>query len=246
MYFKPLRFSRTLTLGADYASPVTCYRHRTSRVERLLRWVAVALILGALGMLVGCGGGGSAAPVANPGAPEPYVIAAYGDSTQEAQGHPHAASRPGAKIYNRGVGGTNTTMLLAGTDGRNYPWPEQMARESVRIIVINHGINDGALTIEQYKANLRELVTVAQKAGKIVILEEPNPAGETMTPLMLQINFNVVAFEERRAAMKHVADHMGVYFCAQPRVTLEDGIHPDAPGRANKANRLAKCAEDIL
>lgn len=200
-------------------------------------------------ILSACGGGGSSAPAPEaqaPGTPEPYVIAAYGDSTQAAQGHPHAASRPGAKIYNRGVGGNNTTKMLAGTDGVNGPWAEQIPRETVPVIALNPGINDYGLTVEQYKANLRELVTVAQKAGKIVILEEPNPAGETETPLMAALKFDVAAFEERRSAMKHLATHMGVYFCAQPRVPLEDGIHPTVDGYAVKRDTLRKCIADLV
>jgi len=198
-------------------------------------------------LLAACGGGGSSvAPVdVNPAA-EVYKVAAYGDSTQEAQGQPHAASRPGAKVYNRGVSGTNTAQLLAGTDGRNYPWRVQMERETAQAVAINHGFNDRDYPLEQYEANLRELVTVARAFGKYVILEEPNPAGETMTPLMLQIQFDVPAFEARRAAMKRLAEHMGVYFCAQPRVSLEDGIHPDAAGRGLKADRLARCAAEVL
>lgn len=213
------------------------------KLARYLTALLFAVILSA------CGGGGSSAPAPEaqpPGTPEPYVIAAYGDSTQAAQGHPHAASRPGAKIYNRGVGGNNTSKMLAGTDGVNGPWAEQIPRETVRIIVLNPGINDYGLTVEQYKANLNELVTIAQKAGKIVILEEPNPVSETMTPLMQQLNFDIQAFNERRAAMKHVANHRGVYFCAQPRAPLVDGIHPTVDGYAVKAGRLQKCIKDVL
>ena len=199
--------------------------------------------------LTACGGGGSSvAPTAPPaaGEVEAYTISAYGDSTQEAQGQPHAASRPGAKIYNRGVSGTNTAQLLAGTDGRNYAWAEMMRRETVRIVIINHGINDRGYPLETYRANLRELVEVAQKAGKIVMLEEPNPVGETQTPLMTAINFDVPAFEARRAAMRDLATHMGVYFCAQPRVPLEDGIHPTVDGYAVKRDTLRKCIADLV
>lgn len=187
-------------------------------------------------MLTACGGGGSSAPAPEaqaPGTPEPYVIAAYGDSTQEAQGQPHAASAPGAKVYNRGVSGTNSAQLLAGTDGRNLPWAEQMQAESARIVVINHGINDRKRPIEDYKADLRKLVEGARKAGKVPMLEEPNPINEP-------------GFDDYRNAMKHVANHMGVYFCAQPRVSLEDGIHPTVDGYAIKAGRLAKCIGDVL
>lgn len=198
--------------------------------------------------LTACGGGGSEiAPVAQPAsAPEAYTVAAYGDSTQAEQGQPHAASRPGVAIYNRGVGGTNTAQLLAGTDGVNYAWATQIPRETAKIIVINHGINDRGYPLDAYKANLRELVTVAQSAGKIVMLEMPNPAGETMTPLMDRIIFDVPAFEARRQAMRDLSVSMGVYLCDQPRVALRDGIHPTSEGYAVKAERLSTCLNDVL
>jgi len=210
---------------------------------KILLSISLAVLLSACG-----GGGSSVAPTeSNMPIPDQYLISAYGDSTQAAQGQPHAASAPGAKVYNRGVSGTNTAQLLAGTDGVNYPWPEMMRAEPTKIIVINHGINDRGYPLEVYKANLREMVTVAQKAGKIVILEEPNPAGETETPLMAAIKFDVAAFEERRAAMKALATHKGVYFCAQPRVPLEDGIHPTKPeGYAMKRDVLRKCIADVM
>lgn len=201
-------------------------------------------------LLTACGGGGSSAPAPEPVQPAqsaPSIqVAAYGDSTQEAQGQPHAASRPGAYVYNRGVGGTNTHHLLTGTDGVNYAWATQMPRETAKVVVINHGINDRGYPLETYKANLRELVTVAQNAGKIVMLEMPNPAGETMTPLMDRISFDVPAFEARRQAMRDLSVSMGVYLCDQPRVPLEDGIHPTVEGYRVKADRLAACLNDVL
>ncbi|QIM51634.1 SGNH/GDSL hydrolase family protein [Hydrogenophaga crocea] len=196
-------------------------------------------------LLAACGGGGSTIPTQ----PEPtggYLVSAYGDSTQEAQGQPHAASRPGAMVYNRGVSGTNEQQLLAGTDGRNYAWAEMVKRESARIVVINHGINSRGYPLSEYRQNLKTLVEVAQAAGLVVMLEEPNPAGETRTPLMDALKFDVEAFEKRRAAMREVASHTGVYFCAQPRVPLADGIHPTPEGYAIKANRLAACIADML
>jgi lysophospholipase L1-like esterase len=199
-------------------------------------------------LLTACGGGGSPVETAPPGSLPTLeaTVSAYGDSTQEAQGQPHAASRPGLLVANEGVGGTNTTALLNGTDGRHAPWPQEMARIKSLAVVINHGINDQGLTLDQYKANLRELVTVAQKAGKIVMLEVPNPAGEVQTPLMQQINFDVPAFEARRQGMRDVAVHMGVYLCEQPRVPLADGIHPTIEGYRMKADRLAFCIGELL
>lgn len=204
-------------------------------------------MLSALAVVAGCGGGGSSiAPPASTFDQASYTVSAYGDSTQEAQGQPHAASRPGFTINNMGVSGATTTSVLAGIPNRLFPWPQQMARETAKMVIINLGINDREITVDQYRANLNELVDIAQKADKVVMLEEPNPAGETMTPLMIAINFDISAFEARRVAMKDVATQKGVYFCAQPRVSLEDGIHPDQAGRAGKANVLAKCVSDLM
>lgn len=194
----------------------------------------LALYLTAL-LLTACGGGGSpvVAPTPAPSAPEAYTISAYGDSTQEAQGQPHAASRPGAKVYNRGVSGTNSAQLLAGTDGRNFPWPEMMRVESAAVVVINHGINDRSRSVAAYTADLRALVSGAQAGGKMVILEMPNPLAAS-------------DFEPHRQGMRDLAISMGVYLCDQPRVPLEDGMHPTVEGYKMKADRLAACLNDVL
>lgn len=192
--------------------------------------------------LAACGGGGSsapapAAPVAE--APPPVYWVTYGDSTQFAQGNPHAASYPGVYIVNEAVGGTNLKWLLEGTDGKHKPWVEEIARakqNGVFGIVNNHGINSRLVgTPEEYKAQLRVMVDVARAAGLFVMLEEPNPIDEE-------------DIEPFRQAMKEVATHMGVYFCAQPRVPLDpDKIHPTRPeGLAIKAGRLQKCIKEVM
>lgn len=189
-------------------------------------------------ILAACGGGGGG------GAPAPadvvYHVAAYGDSTQEAQGNPHAASTERYRISNHGISGTNTTDLLAAD------WSREMAAQPAPVVVVNHGMNDRGIPIEQYGANLAEIVTVARAARKAIILEEPNAAGETETPLMAAVSFDVAAHEARRAEIRRVAQALGVYFCAQPRVPLSDGIHPTAEGYATKARRLRECLTDLL
>lgn len=203
---------------------------------KLLLSIYLAVLLSA------CGGGGSSVAPAAPATPptesnmpipDLIVASAYGDSTQQSQGNPHAASRPGASVRNRGVGGSNTTQLLAGTDGLNSPWPEMMSTDPARIIIINHGIIDRISPLDDYKANLRALVEGIRKVGKVPMLEEPNPIDQK-------------GLEDFRDAMKATADHMGVYFCAQPRVPLSDGIHPTPEGYKSKADRLANCIKDVM
>lgn len=201
-------------------------------------------LVGLVFLLTACGGGGSSV------APSPggstVLVTAYGDSTQYAHGQPHASSRLEFKVNNRGAGGSNTQELLQGTDGVNPPWSVQMQRDTARIVVINHGINDRRYPLDTYRSNLRALAETAQLAGKIVMFEEPNPVAETPTPRMIEIDFDIAEFEARRTAMRSLASSMGLYFCAQPRVELADGIHPTPAGYTIKADRLAVCIADLI
>ncbi len=149
-------------------------------------------------------------------------------------------------VKNKAYGGASAASMLAGYLDKGLPWAQEMAAQKAPVVVFNPGINDHQYTVDQYRENLRSLVTIAQAAGKFVILEEPNPAGETETPLMASIKFDVAAFEARRSAMRDLATHMGVYFCAQPRVSLRDGIHPDEAGYAIKVQRLHVCLLDAV
>jgi lysophospholipase L1-like esterase len=184
-------------------------------------------------LLAACGGGGSSTPAPAPNQPPAVVqITAYGDSTQLAQGNPHAANRAGWSIENKGIGSSTTTQWLA-------KWDTELTATSATIVIYNGGINDGDLTLEQYKAALREMVRIARVHKKQLMLEQPNNA--TAKP-----GFDLAAFNDRRAAMGPLASAEGVYFCAQPDVPLFDNVHPTAEGYATKAVKLAKCIADAL
>lgn len=190
--------------------------------------------------LVACGGGGSsvppepvAQPVAAPATLNGDYVTAYGDSTQAFHGNPHASSIPGLfTITNRGISGSTSTQLLS-------TWEREMAGSSAVMVIINHGLNDGDRTLEQYKDAMREFIRIARKYKKIIVLEQPNNAAPHST-------FDLPAFEQRRAAVGPLATAEGVYYCEQPDVPLRDGAHPTDDGYRLKAARLADCIGDIL
>lgn len=206
---------------------------------RIAEWF---LVLSAL-LLTACGGGGSSTPAPVPAASPPFApapsapsvgvhIVAFGDSTQAAQGNPHASSRPGWTIENKGISGSSTTQWVA-------KWSDELAATKAPIVIYNGGLNDGGLTLEEYKHALRELVRITRAYKKQIILEQPNNAdasGDIILP----------TFIERRAAVEGVAKSEGVYYCAQPDVPLRDGIHPTDAGYAAKAGRLAECLKDAI
>jgi hypothetical protein len=77
---------------------------------------------------------------------------------------------------NNGHNGFQTSSALSGADGI-APWEEIMATNTDDIVIIGYGINDCAswgVTMDVYRANMRELVKIALKHGKVVVIDTPN------------------------------------------------------------------------
>lgn len=142
-------------------------------------------------LLTACGGGGSSEPAQQQtkAACKPVRIQLFGDSTQwgylaegggvRASVYPELALQQAmnerfgigaVEVSTRAVSGTNSRMLVEGTDGLNKPWPQSVDAD---IIVINHGINDVAykINVETYKNNLRTFAI----APALVVFETPLP-----------------------------------------------------------------------
>jgi len=192
----------------------------------------LALLLAAA--LAACGGGSDepqqtqsaqSAPAAEAAPPH---IELFGDSTLRMVGF-ELAKVYGDRIENRAVNGTSSTMLIAGTDGLNAPWPGSV---DAPYVIVNHGLADGyayygQLTQAQYRANLEIL---ASAPGAQVIFQTPLPStapGRDMT--------------EYAQTMREVAAERGLRLIDMNACFLRapayaslfvDGTHPNAAGLA--------------
>lgn len=196
-----------------------------------MNWRKTVLVLAVLSAA------GLATAIAKRAWQEPAQITAYGDSTQVELGDPHASSRKRWRITNKAVAGSTSSQLLSGTDGRNLPWAEEMATSNASGVIVNHGLNDDALTIDEYRSNLTQLATQALLSGKWVILEQPNH----MAP-----GEQGARHEARIQAMREVAESLQVKFCDQPSVPLHDSLHPTDHGYFLKSKRLAQCIREVM
>lgn len=164
---------------------------------------------------------------------KPVRIQLFGDSTQfgydgktnRQVAHPPAAvlqslmdARFGAGaviVTSRAVPGTTSAQLLAGTDGRNRPWPQDVDAD---IVVVNHALNDAhtLVPLKTYVDQLRRLHPTVFETPNPVTIGWPSPA---YARAMRQV-----------AAEQHapVAD-VETWMLAQPnwRAHLPDGLHPD-------------------
>lgn len=90
-------------------------------------------------------------------------------------------------VKNEGVGGTQSSDALYGTDGIHQKWESVMATSNAQIVTLNFGLGDAYLfsrpepgkisaSPQEYKRVMGELVNIARKHGKIVVVHEPNPS----------------------------------------------------------------------
>lgn len=153
--------------------------------------------------LVACGGGGSSTPATQPAAPvqpadvpsTPPVTSGKllvtsidyeGDSTiantylpvSENAASVLAADLGGTiTVENHGVPGSWLWASITGV-GLTYtvPFATRLASDPSQLVIGNSAINDVTFeTIEQYREELIQWVTIVRQAGKTPLLEEPMP-----------------------------------------------------------------------
>jgi lysophospholipase L1-like esterase len=192
--------------------------------------------------LAACGSNSSDAPAPVPAQPVAQsAIAFYGDSTiygytwngsAYVQADPTAPQTAGAllgaTVDNRGIGGSDTACWLNASQGAPVTWAQEMSQQPAHIVVLQWGINDAlrAIPVAQFTANLAAMITQAQNAGHLVVLETANPIAQTdLAPyaaavIALASTWNV-----------HVIDEFGL-LAANPGwpAMLSDGKHPTQAG----------------
>ncbi len=187
----------------------------------ILTFVAAIAAALALSMLAACGGGGD--PVYSG---PPRTVQMFGDSVQDLE-FPTVHASLGARATDRAAHGSNSAMLLAGTDGVNAPWPQSVAAE---VVVINHGSNDAAVgptqtELAQYAANLRRLAV----APALVVFETPIPAWKNRP------NLDAYAQVMREVAAETGTPLIDVHRCVKEDMSnwtamIPDGVHPTPEG----------------
>lgn len=238
-----------------------------------MKTTAIALALSLT--LAACGGGGGGtepqqapAPVVVPLPAKLVIVAAYGDSTMMGAGVNLTQAPPAiaqgiltsevnslAQVRNEGVSGTTSTQLLEGTDGAHQAWALSMAASPAHIVVVNHAINDVHLLTgaERYRQNLIDLTRTAKQAGKLVVLDTPNPIvnGGSLSGVV-----DPVVLAQFAQIMRDVAAQEGATLCDEDKAIraagldtlarLPDGVHPDATLYAFKGKTLAACLAPLV
>ncbi|RQR87738.1 MULTISPECIES: SGNH/GDSL hydrolase family protein [unclassified Burkholderia] len=240
-----------------------------TKVRKMLRGIATSLLGAIVVACSACGGGGGdsnqPAPAQSQPAPKPVLIEAYGDSTTQGwqvdngvgQVTPNnepadlqkllqAKFGSSVTVSNQGVGSTEASQLLNGTDGIHPTWQNQMAASKAQIITLNFGLNDAYYTIAKkdgiaaespsdLASVMMQLVQIARQYGKQVVIFESNPTCEPIRqPLMPAY---VAALRQAAAVLQTpiVAEFDAIQAIPNWQSQLTDCLHPSDALYAEKA-----------
>jgi len=122
-------------------------------------------------------------------------------------------------VTERAVPGTTSGQLLAGTDGRNRPWPREVDAD---IVVVNHALNDSNehVPLATYERQIAALHPTVFETPNAITVDWPAPP--------------YIAAMRKVAAAQHapVAD-VDAWMRTQPNwksLLSDDGLHPTQAG----------------
>lgn len=157
-------------------------------------------------------------------------------------------------VNNRGISGNQTTNALR-------TFEDEIKKSEALIVYMNYGLNDmsGAnpsgvndpkITAEQYRKNLRKMVSIVRKYNKIAILEGCNL--QLVTHAGNDKAFRMEGTQQFARTMKQVAEEMNVPYVDQQKLTskymsgrwnvpesLPDGLHPSQELYLQKGQNMA-------
>lgn len=245
--------------------------------------MARGIIVSFLGMFVmacsGCGGGGggsSASPVDTSMPPKPVAITAEGDSTMMGlqrvdgayvtttnsapailQAKLQASLGSSVTVENHGIGGTTICQRINGTAPYTLTLAQELSTDQSKIVLGNWLINDSSdqstETPTQYQQCWEQFVDTVRAAGKIPLIEEPNPViGSVFSASDPTVYQN---FPNYLSIMRSVAQAKGVTLIAQYdyiqtvpnwQGMLTDGVHPSDALYTIKAQREYEVLQPIV
>jgi len=161
-------------------------------------------------------------------------------------------------VVNYGVGGTEAAELLRGGGaGSPASWAERMARSPASIVLLNYGLNDAYYaqvqsakapqeTAEQYAQILAQLAFIARKAGKTVVLEEPNPTCNRIREAALPSYIDALRAMARRESIPLVSQYDFIRSLPAWTSLLGDCLHPNEALYNIKGRRTAEVLSPIV
>lgn len=139
---------------------------------------------------------------------------------------------PSVQTRNNGIGHSTALDLLNGTNGFGVPFAQRMAESTSQIVVLSFGANDATNpgeTPASFEQTLYQLTTIAQNAGKYVVIEAASPAtgvhaGDIMAYSLAAID------AAKQMGVPLIDQYNWIGHQSDWQALLSDGLHPTDAG----------------
>jgi lysophospholipase L1-like esterase len=161
-------------------------------------------------------------------------------------------SRFGAHVIvqNNGVPGATVVDRELGINGYRQPYAQWVATSPAHIVIVNFALNDADNHVKEppsaFRAHLMRFIEESRGAGRIVVLEEPNPVDYAVNETIVPQYVAVVDELAKRYGLALVRQYAYIGARHDWRSLLIDGVHPTDALYRLKAERQREVVEPIV
>jgi lysophospholipase L1-like esterase len=253
-----------MTFDYRQASPLAKPLHK--------RWRALAFVLLGIAAMQADAATGPAHVVAAAGAADrPIIIDAQGDSTMfgyqtsdgfnkswQTRDNPPALLQaalqarfgPHVIVQNNGVPGATLVDREKGINGYSQPYAQWAATSPAHIVIVNFALNDADNHVKEppsaFRTHLMRFIEESRGAGRIVVLEEPNPVDYSVNRRIVPRYVAVVDEMAKHYRLALIRQYAYIGAMHDWRSLLIDRVHPTDALYRLKAERQREVVEPIV
>ncbi|ACC71032.1 SGNH/GDSL hydrolase family protein [Paraburkholderia phymatum] len=161
-------------------------------------------------------------------------------------------ARFGARVIvqNNGVPGATLVDREQGVNGYGQPYSRWVTISPAHIVIVNFALNDADNHVKEppaaFRARLTRFIKESRNAGRIVVLEEPNPVDYALNETVVPQYVAVVDELAKRYGLALVRQYAPIGAMRDWRSLLIDRVHPTDALYRLKAERQREVIEPIV
>ena len=153
-------------------------------------------------------------------------------------------------VQNNSVPGATLVDRERGMHGYGQPYSRWVTTSPAHIVIVNFALNDADNHIKEppaaFRAQLMRFIEESRNAGRIVVLEEPNPVDYALNRTVVPQYVAVVDELAKRYGLALVRQYAPIGARRDWRSLLIDGVHPTDTLYKLKAERQREVIEPIV
>ncbi|MBN3763093.1 SGNH/GDSL hydrolase family protein [Burkholderia sp. Ac-20365] len=157
---------------------------------------------------------------------------------------------PQVIVQNNGVPGATLVDREKGVNGYSEPYARWVANSPAHIVIVNFALNDADNHLKEppavFRAHLMRFIEQSRSAGRIVVLEEPNPVDYAVNRSIVPRYVAVVDEMAKHYRLALIRQYGYIGAMHDWRALLIDGVHPTDALYRLKAERQREVVEPIV